>query len=107
MNILSKNKVLIAGIGLILLTNIFVISGAMYNRSGESDAILDLTERELTMNDWNREENSGLSLQLNWNQYIHDYNNYYRLKSEQLAALGYDLIDSEDNDVIRQYIGSS
>lgn len=102
MNILSQNKVLAAGIAMILLTNIVVIAGAMGNRSGEPDAILDLTERELSMQDWDLEENSGLSLQLNWNGYSYDARNW--LGAEKLKELGYELIDSDDYDEIRKYI---
>jgi Domain of unknown function (DUF4824) len=105
MNILARKKVLAAGIALFILTNIIVISGAMYNRSGEPDAVIEFSERELTINDWQKKENSGLSLQLNWNQYTFGYGNYYhQFSDEKLLSLGYDLIDSKDRDEVWEYI---
>lgn len=105
MNILSRNKVLIAGMALVLLTNIIVIGGAMYNRSGKPDAVVNLDERELYLRNWNEKENSGLSLGLNWNGYYYDsYDTRRWLNQDKLEKLGFDLIDSGDDYAIRQYV---
>jgi Domain of unknown function (DUF4824) len=105
MNILARKKVLAAGIALFILTNIIVISGAMYNRTGEPESLIEFSERELTINDWQKKENSGLSLQLNWNQYTFGYGNYYhQFSDEKLLSLGYDLIDSKDRDEVWEFI---
>lgn len=104
MNILSRNKVLAAGVGLILLTNIIVISGAWYNRSGEPDTLIELTERELALREWDLEENSGLSLHLTWTVRYYSYESQFLLGPEKLKELGYDLIDSDDPDAIEQYV---
>ena len=101
MNILSRNKVLAAGTALILLTNIYVIAGALWNRAGEPDAALDLSERELTLRDWNLNENSGLTLALNWNGYYDLYNSGIQdkdrwLDAEKLQELGFELIPTDD-----------
>jgi hypothetical protein len=107
MNILSRNKVLAAGIALILLTNIVVIGGAMFNRSGAPEAVLSLTERELTLTtrNWRMEENSGLSLQLNWNDHLYYGAGARRLlDADKLKELGFALIDADDPYKIRQYI---
>ena len=56
------------GIALILIANAVALGGVAYNRSGEPEATLELTERELTLPyDWGRNrDNSGLSLTLDW-----------------------------------------
>ena len=104
MNVLSRNKVLATGIALVLLTNVIVLGGARYNRSGEPDAVVALNERELTLYDWNQEENSGLSLFLNWHGYAYDaYDTRRWLNQEKLEELGFDLAGSDDREVLRQY----
>ena len=102
MNVLSRNKVLAAGIALILLTNVIVIGGALYNRSGEPDAVLVLSERELSLRSWDRKENSGLSLILNWRGNYYDAQTW--LGPEKLRELGYKLIDSDDRHAISKYV---
>ena len=64
----SRSSILIAGVGLILLTNAIALGGVAYNRSGEPESILRLTERELERPyDWGaNRENSGLALTLRW-----------------------------------------
>ena len=58
----------IAGIALVVLANAVALGGVAYNRSGEPEATLALTERELRLpHDWGRNrDNSGLSLTLDW-----------------------------------------
>jgi len=58
---------LIAGSALILLTNAVVLLGAGYNRDGEPDSQLLLTQRELQHSAWQEtRDNSGMTLMLNW-----------------------------------------
>ncbi len=52
---------------LILATNAFVLSGVAYNRTGEPEAVLTLTEREANLS-YSTEENSGLAFRLLWQQ---------------------------------------
>ena len=57
-----KKYGLIAAIALIVLTNVVVLAGVAYNRSGEPDATVTLTERELNLaGSWRLEdrEDSG------------------------------------------------
>lgn len=54
-------------VALILATNAFVLSGVAYNRTGEPEAVVTLTEREANLS-YGTEENSGLALQLLWQQ---------------------------------------
>jgi len=64
----SRKHTLLAGLGLIALTNAIALSGVVYNRSGDPEATLRLTQRELrTPYRWyGNRENSGLALSLVW-----------------------------------------
>lgn len=58
---------LLAGLALILLSNAVALAGVWYNRQGEPESRLLLSHRELHRNwDGPRQENSGLSLRLDW-----------------------------------------
>jgi hypothetical protein len=63
-----KLRGLLAGLVLILLTNAAVIAGVAWNRRGEPDAVVTLTERELQL-PWSAgdEDDTGLILRLEWN----------------------------------------
>ena len=57
------------GLALILAANAYVLSNVAYNRSGEPESMLALSERELTLpyDFYNeRKENSGVALKVNW-----------------------------------------
>jgi hypothetical protein len=64
----SRTHTLIAGLGLLALTNAVALLGVAYNRSGEPEATLRLTQRDLrTPYQWRgNRENSGLALSLIW-----------------------------------------
>ena len=65
------NRPLWLGLGLILASNAIAPAGVWYNRSGEPQAQLQLSEREIQLpyDSWLRgEENSGLRLQLAWRE---------------------------------------
>jgi hypothetical protein len=64
----SRAHTLGAGLGLIALTNAVALVGVAYNRGGEPEAALRLTQRELrTPYEWRgNRENSGLALSLVW-----------------------------------------
>lgn len=95
---------LIAGAGLILISNAVALSGVYYNRSGEPDSTVMLTERELGAPlAWRiNKENNGLSLRLIWNVakrydgkvYAYQKNFPDWLDAKKMAELGFD-IDSE------------
>jgi hypothetical protein len=61
-------RALVAGLAVIVITNAIALGGAAYNRAGDPDATLTLSERELTVPyNWGRDrDNSGLVLHLNW-----------------------------------------
>jgi hypothetical protein len=64
----SRRTATVAGFALIVLTNVVALGGAAYNRRGEPESSLRLSERELTDPFvWHgKKENSGLELQLRW-----------------------------------------
>ncbi|MCY1356677.1 hypothetical protein D9M68_330750 [compost metagenome] len=58
---------LLGGLVLIGLTNAIALGGVWFNRNGEPDSRLLLSERELRRDhDWTLRENSGLALRLDW-----------------------------------------
>lgn len=64
---MKRSHTLIAGSALILLTNAVALSGVAYNRSGEPESQLRLTQRELQHSTWRSDkDNSGITLKLNW-----------------------------------------
>ncbi|TMO83887.1 DUF4824 family protein [Pseudoalteromonas spongiae] len=90
-------KYLICGIALIAFTNIFILGGVFYNRSGEPTAQLVLSEREarLTSVRGFKKENSGVGLSISWRVLGNDkgeisyFNRRINLTKQQLRALGF------------------
>ncbi|MBK9160772.1 MAG: DUF4824 family protein [Nitrosomonadales bacterium] len=98
------SRTLIAGSALILLTNAVALGGAGYNRSGDPESRLQLTQRELQHSTWRSgKDNSGITLTLNWRfeQAEDDSYNYgvyssrwgmpVWLDKAKLAELGFDV----------------
>ncbi|QEY64381.1 DUF4824 family protein [Metapseudomonas lalkuanensis] len=64
---MKARTALLSGLALIGLTNAIALGGVWFNRSGEPDSRLLLSERELHRDhDWTLRENSGLALRLDW-----------------------------------------
>ena len=85
------------GVLLLVATNVLVLGGVAANRSGEPDAQLTLSERELLPPYSTRKENSGLSLRLVWRIADDDEENRYRywrspawFDTAKIAELGLD-----------------
>ncbi len=81
-------------IAIIMLTNVIVLLGVAYNRSGKSESTLNLTERELPIK-YISKENSGLFLNLNWNTSGQKLNGSissktHWLNKSKLEQLGFD-----------------
>ncbi len=74
---LQRRRILLAGLALILVSNAVVLAMAAYNRLGEPDSRVQLTERELWLPPAHgfAKENSGITLILR-----------YRVKGERGAA---------------------
>jgi hypothetical protein len=85
----SRAHTLVAGIGLIALTNAVALLGVVYNRSGEPSAVLRLTRREVPMSwvSYDNRENSGISLRFVWRPYGREPDWFDKAK---LQALGFD-----------------
>lgn len=78
---------LISGIVLIVLANTVALSGVYYNRSGEPESTLLLSERELQIpyQSQRRKENSGIALRIKWKtvQPVSKDKPYYYYSSQQ------------------------
>jgi len=101
-------NLVIAAVLLLLFTNLVVLFGVMYNRSGDPVASSRLTERELTIVDHyaNADENTGTALSIRWytldnkrDGEVHYYNrgNPRWLDDEKLKSLGFDLDNIKKN----------
>ena len=96
---------LIAGSAIILLTNAVALGGAGYNRSGNPESRLQLTQRELQRSAWRSgKDNSGITLTLNWRfeqqaelnefnfgMYSSRWGNPVWLDKAKMAELGFDV----------------
>jgi hypothetical protein len=97
--LLSSRRLFSLGFLILVATNIVVLSGVVSNKSGEPEAQIILTERELQLPYQVHEENSGLALRLTWRALgkVEDYSTYsdWRtpawLSAEELEALGFNI----------------
>ena len=107
------NKLPIIAAAFLILVNMIVLAGVNYNRTGETNASLQLTERELSLpyRSYGQKENSGLALKLNWgivpaklftNNYrkyaLYSYGTPNWLTEDKLKELGF-FIDSTKHDI--------
>jgi hypothetical protein len=72
---------------LLVIVNVVVLAGVRYNHSGEPDAVVELTERELPLA-WSGRENSGTALQLDWRRYDEDGPEWFDRR--KLTEVGFD-----------------
>ncbi|MBI3899497.1 MAG: DUF4824 family protein [Gammaproteobacteria bacterium] len=100
----SHKRTLIVGLALLVVTNAVALIGVAYNRLGEPESQLRLTERELALpySYWYNRENSGLGLTLTWRAVDPDDAGalYYSaapkwLDKAKLATLGFDVSSAE------------
>ena len=95
-------KFIVASVFLLLLTNIVVLAGVAYNRSGDPLLTIELTERELpiVVSAGSKDENSGTTLSLKWHVLSPDkdpeylsttYGSSAWLDDEKLTELGFDM----------------
>ena len=98
----SRTHTLVAGVALIAVTNAIALGGVAWNRSGEPESVLKLTQREV----WEPRgigidrEPGGLRLSLRWRAlssgpdveaYAEVYGSPEWLTEAKLAALGFDV----------------
>lgn len=100
----SKTALQIAALLVIVLTNAVALGGAWWNRSGEAESRLDLSERELKMPFSGFVKSSGLAFALAWRVGVAaeageanldwDENRSARwLDRAKMESLGFDLSD--------------
>ncbi|MFL6200723.1 MAG: DUF4824 family protein [Thermoanaerobaculia bacterium] len=86
---------LLAGLILIVLANAVVLAGVAWNRRGEPEAVVNLTERELQI-PWDSgadEDDTGLILRLEWNpRWAADTSTPEVLPVTTLRELGFRLV---------------
>ncbi len=115
----SRAHTLIAGAALIVLTNGVALVGVAYNRSGDPDSVLALTQRELGMpyKWWRERENSGIALRLLWRAHEEevgdeiDRGTWYAgvggtaawLTKAKLGELGFNVSQPESSDPGRRH----
>jgi hypothetical protein len=82
-----RRRLVIAAIVLVLAVNSLVLAGVAWNRAGEPQAELVLTERELAppYAHWPRKENSGIGLRISRAMQDYDW-----LDRDKLVELGFD-----------------
>ena len=100
---LSSRWLFVFGFIILVATNILVLSGVAFNRSGDPETLITLTERELRLPYKHMtRENGGLSLRLPWQVLIReaadkDDKNYgctrnpVWLDNEKLKELGFNI----------------
>ena len=101
---LSSRGLFSIGFAILMATNAIVLSGVASNRSGEPDARLTLTERELQLPYQVHKENSGLALRISWRALgrtdeegrLFDWHSPAWLDAEKLKALGFPVGDDLD-----------
>jgi Domain of unknown function (DUF4824) len=97
---------LVVGLALILLTNAVALLGVYWNRSGEPESLLTLTQRELQQPyGWGMDrENSGVSLEIHWRvlsgeksrPYFYSGGNPAWLDQAKMFGLGFEVNPSKD-----------
>lgn len=110
----SPARALLLGVALIVVANAVVLAGVAYNRSGEPESVLRLTERELDIQhwEWPANENSSIDLHLRWRvaqveSYDGEYSGYDHgmswLEPPELRELGFDIDgDLESEEVVER-----
>lgn len=102
----TRRHTLIAGVILILLTNAVALAGVYWNRSGEPESLLTLSERELLLPySWGmNRENSGIALRIAWRVLSADKNWSYAyargnpewLDRAKMLSLGFEALPPAD-----------
>jgi hypothetical protein len=80
-----KNRYLAAAFLLLIVINALVLAGAVWNRTGNPDSVVTLTERELSSS-YGGMEDSGIYLRLAWHYEVSDW-----FDAAKLRSIGYDI----------------
>jgi len=112
---LSRRVVAVAGAALVLACNAIALVGAGYNRGGDPESVLRLSQRELDLPyNWGfQRENSGLELRLAWRvlpreagpgqPYSYGYGEPAWLDEAKMRELGFDAFDAVEVDERDRY----
>ncbi|WP_380606751.1 DUF4824 family protein [Steroidobacter flavus] len=108
-------RALLVGVALIVVTNAVVLGGVAYNRRGEPESSLRLTERELQMRNWGwaENENSSIDLYLRWRvsetdtldkdyYYGGAYRRNFELDAQKLRRFGFDVSGDLESEEVRR-----
>lgn len=97
----KRKYTLMGGMALILISNAVALLGVRYNRSGEPDSVLRLSQRELELPYWRGVDREGAmhELRLKWRTLAKDEKTYYGtyggqaewLDHKKLQALGFEV----------------
>jgi len=103
---ISSRKLFLLAFLIVVITNIIVLSGVVFNRSAEPYREIILMERELTPQYRVHKDNSGLSLQLTWR--VLDINGHkgYSYYSRQPAWLNREKLEELGFNIIADYLNS-
>jgi Domain of unknown function (DUF4824) len=100
----TKTTALLSGVALIVIVNAFALGSVAYNRSGEPESVLHLSEREVQVENWNwlDDEKSNIDARLQWqvvhreadskeHSYVYSQRNVDWLTTADLRSLGFNL----------------
>lgn len=109
--VFSSRRLFVFAFLILFAANIIVLLGVYFNRSGEPESKLILTERELRTPFQLNKENSGFSLQILWKSIgrkygMNEFSNPYSpiwLDKKKLEELGFDLNKLKGQDYIYEF----
>lgn len=92
----SNARALTVAAALVVVSNAVALGGVAYNRSGEPDSVLQLTEREIPIQFWSwpDTESSAVHLELNWRVTFQDEDRYFGIEwltADKLRELGFEV----------------
>lgn len=87
-------------VGLVVVVNLVILGGVAWNRSGQPEARMLLSERELRLSGGGT-ENSGLLLHLVWRHYQDDAQEWFN--QQRLESVGFDCSKIPDNPAAERY----
>lgn len=92
----SSARALAVATTLVVVTNVVALGGVAYNRSGEPESTLQLTEREIPIQYWSwpDNENSAIHLELHWRLSFDNDEGLLGIEwlpADKLQQLGFDL----------------
>jgi len=97
-SVFTSSRLFILGFIIIALTNIIILSGVAFNKTGTKESHITLTQRELKPPYWTNRENSGSALKISWQSLGQEtYNRYsgwrypFWLNEKKLKELGFNM----------------